>query len=65
MLLKLNKNHKKDKKDEIQKERRNFLKKSEYTVSTLMVLGQLAWPSTAKSDIGGSLPPGGPAWWEN
>jgi len=48
-------------KDKVQKERRSFLKKTLYAAPTLIVLGQLARPSTANADcedgIGSCLSP--------
>ena len=49
-------NHK-DIKDDIQKERRSFLKKAAYTAPALIVLGQLTRPTTAEANKFGSTPP--------
>ena len=42
-------NHK-DKKNKIQKERRSFLKKTAYAAPALIVLGQLAKPTSAQAE---------------
>ncbi len=47
-----------DKKDDMQKKRRSFLKKSAYAVPSLIVLGQLARPNSAKAF---GTPPSAPA----
>lgn len=39
----------KDAKDKMQKERRHFLKKAVYAAPALIILGQLARPSTANA----------------
>ena len=40
--------------------RRKFLKKAAYAAPTLVVLGQLGKPESAKADFGG--PPSDPGW---
>ena len=45
-------------KNKMQKERRNFLKKTAYAAPSLIVLGQLARPNRAKADLG--PPPSAP-----
>ncbi len=47
-----------DNKDEMQKKRRSFLKKSVYAAPSLIVLGQLARPNSAKAF---GTPPSAPA----
>jgi hypothetical protein len=42
-----------DKKDEMQKKRRSFLKKTVYAAPSLIVLGQLARPTQAMASGGG------------
>lgn len=46
----------KDKKDEIQKERRSFLKKTVYAAPSLIVLGQLVKPTNANAEYGKADP---------
>ena len=50
----------KDVKDSMQKERRSFLKKTAYAAPALIVLGQLARPTTAKAAGLESGPPPAP-----
>jgi len=45
-------------KNKMQKERRSFLKKTVYAAPSLIVLGQLTRPSTAKANLG--QPPSAP-----
>ena len=45
-------------KEKMQKERRSFLKKTLYAAPTLIVLGQLAQPSTANASSLGVVPDG-------
>ena len=52
------KNNYKEVKDKMQKERRSFLKKTAYAAPVLIVLGQLARPSTANAF---GPPPSAPA----
>lgn len=59
MALDSKENHK-DIKDNVQKERRSFLKKTAYAAPALIVLGQLARPTKAKSNFG--PPPSAPNW---
>jgi len=48
-------------KEKMQKERRSFLKKTLYAAPTLIVLGQLARPSTANAcEIESCISPDGP-----
>ncbi len=42
-----------DRKDEMQKKRRNFLKKSIYAAPSLFVLGSLSRPTQAMASAGG------------
>lgn len=42
-------NPKENAKDNVQKERRNFLKKTVYAAPSLIVLGQLAHPTQSKA----------------
>lgn len=46
-------------KNEIQKERRSFLKKTAYTAPTLMIMGQLARPTSSSAGFGN--PPDDPS----
>jgi len=46
--------------NEVRNERRGFLKKAVYAAPTLIVLGELVKPESAKSDFGG--PPSDPGW---
>ena len=59
MALDPEKNHK-EIKDNVQKERRSFLKKTAYAAPAFIVLGQLARPNTAKAGFG--PPPSAPDW---
>jgi len=47
-------------KDDIQNERRSFLKKAAYAAPGLIVLGQLARPTKTKANFG--PPPSAPNW---
>ena len=47
-----------DKKDQMQKERRSFLKKAAYSAPALIVMGQLAKPTQSKA--WGENPPSDP-----